>query len=521
MTEGRRRETIAAIAVVLIIGLHAAVVGHLISRSLDHDEAEHLRAGEWIAAGKMPYRDFAENHTPYLHLLLSRFAPTTLDIDALRRYVTSARLLAAIAGTAAALCAAVFASQAAGDALAVIPALAVLLTRGWTYDRGVIDVRSEPFTLMLFWAGVVLIVRGDDQPRRHVLAGLGAGLIAVAAIWNPKWPLETAAIGVWYVAGLGKMARRSWRDAAVSAGVAVVLPAIALAVALRTVPFRALLFFAYRYPAAFYAWFRTSPLVQSTFRFEYPFQHCSEWFQPHFAIAGIVLLVLICVKEWRTLDAHRRRLLLLLGCFIVASALEIRFLYSYPRLWPQYYVMWGFSLAAAYGVVLSASVRKYFVWTAGVMVFVAGLYAAYAVSEIDHPVDQTHWRFKEAVLATLRPDEGVWMLPEDSPFVSPAGSYYWYAYKDQVPFSLAYAQTAEGRLWLPPLTEADLPPCRMLSAHLHGMPRGAVYVRYIDQRNLRNLPVARRCLAQLVSANFAHRVGNSYVLEVTRPPQRY
>src|SRR5207302_7183285 len=94
--------TIAAIALVLILGLHAAVIAHVISRPLDHDEAEHLRAAEWVASGKMLYHDFVENHTPFLYLILARLAPTNLNFDALRQYITNARLLSAVAGTAAA-----------------------------------------------------------------------------------------------------------------------------------------------------------------------------------------------------------------------------------------------------------------------------------------------------------------------------------------------------------------------------------------------------------------------------------
>jgi hypothetical protein len=218
---------------------------------------------------------------------------------------------------------------------------------------------------------------------------------------------------------------------------------------------------------------------------------------------------------------RRRYLALLLVAFVISGALELRFLYSYPRLWPQYFVMWGCSLAAAYGVVLSAAPRRYRALTIGANVVVVALFVALAFSELRKPVDQSHWKFKEAIMSSLQPGEGVWLDPSDCPFVAPAGSYYWYAYKDQVPFSIAYAQTSEGRLWLPPLTEADLPPCLMLDAHLHGLLRGAGYVRYIDQRNVRNLPQSARCLAALEEAKFARRLGASPLLEIARPRPRY
>ncbi len=519
---GALLRTIAAIALVLILGLHAAVVGHVISRSLDHDEAEHLRAAEWMASGKTLYRDFVENHAPFLYLILERFAPTDLDFEALRQYITNARLLAAAAGTAAMLCVAVFASKAAGSELAVLPALAVLLARGWTYDRSVIDVRSEPFTLLLFWGGVLLIVRDERSPRkRALLAGVGAALIGVAALWNPKWPLETAAIAVWYLAYLWSARRRSWPDAALSLLVAASGPAIALAAALRAAPLRALLFFAYRYPLRYYEWFGSSQLVGTTFRFPGPFEYCSTWFRPQVVIPALALLIILLIAEWRSMSARRRNLALLLIAFVISGALELRFLYSYPRLWPQYFVMWGCSLAAAYGVVLSAAPKRYRVWTIGANVVVVALFIAAAIVELREPIDQSHWKLQEAIMSNLLPGEGVWLQPQDCPFVAPAGSYYWYAYKDQVPFSLAYAHTNEGRSWLPHLTESDLPPCRMLDAHLHGLPRGAVYVRYIDERNLQNLPQSARCLTALEEGKVAQRQGASPLLEIARPRPRY
>lgn len=513
--------TIAAIAVVLILGLHVAVTGHVISRVLDHDEAEHLRAAEWMASGKTLYRDFAENHTPFLYLILARLAPTDLDFDAFRQYITNARVLAAAAGTAAALCVAFFASQAAGSEFALLPTLAALLARGWTYDRSVIDVRSEPFTLLLFWGGVLLIVRDEASPRKKaLLAGAGAALIGAAALWNPKWPLETAAIAVWYLAYLWSTRRRSWLDAALSLLVAASGPAIALAAALRVAPLRALLFFAYRYPLRYYEWFGSSPLVGATFRFPGPFEYCSAWFRPQVVIPAIALLITVLITGWRSMGERRRHLALLLIALVIAGALELRFLYSYPRLWPQYFVMWACSLAAAYGVALSAAPRRYRAWTIGAGASVVALFAGFAVVQLSEPIDQSHWKLQEAVMRALLPGEAVWLDPLDCPFVAPAGSYYWYAYKDQVPFSIAYAQTREGRLWLPPLTEADLPPCRMLDAHLHGLPRGDGYVRYIDERNLRNLPQSAQCLAALEKAKFAQRQGASPVFEVARPRPR-
>src|SRR5207248_3262137 len=145
----------------------------------------------------------------------------------------------AAVGTAAALAVAFFSREAAGNALAAVPTLAALLARGWTYDRSVIDVRSEPFTLLLFWGGVLLIISDEGALRkRAVLAGAGAALIGVSILWNPKWPLEAAAIAVWYLGRLWITAKRSRRDAALSLLIAMAGPAIAVSAALRVAPLR-------------------------------------------------------------------------------------------------------------------------------------------------------------------------------------------------------------------------------------------------------------------------------------------
>src|ERR1041385_9210781 len=499
-----RRQIVSAAALCVILTLHALVVMHLLPRSLDHDEAEHLRAAEWMASGRVLYRDFVENHTPFLYLILARFAPTKVDFDAVQRYATTARLLAAAAGTAAALCVALFAARAAGDSLAMILVLAALLARGWTADRELFDIRSEPFTLLLFWAGVLLIFH-----KKAWINGFGAGLVAAAMIWNPKWPLEALVVAVWW---LWTIARRGWANAALSIAAACAAPLIAILAALRIASPGALVFFGYRYPAAVYSWFRSWPLVTETFRFPGAFEYCSPWFGPAVALVGVVLLLLVVSKQ------HLRLGLLPLA-LVIAGALEIRFVYSYPRLWPQYFVMWGCALAAVYGVVAAAapirqSVRAIAVGAALV------LFVGSEIAQLRTPVDGSHWRTAEAIVASLGPGEGVAVVPDDCPLPASAGSYYWYAYKDQVPFSLSYARTPAGRRWLPPLSEQDLPPCRMLDAHLHGLPRDAIYVRFVSDDIFRNLPQARGCLAALVRMGRAREMGSSDVYEIAPPPRQ-
>src|SRR5207248_1476039 len=118
------------------------------------------------------------------------FAPRgNVPVDAIRTYVGRARVLAALAGTLAALCVAAVAVRITGRLLAGVVSLAALLVPGWTSARAIFDFRSEPFTLLLFWLGVLLVTS-----RKTVLAGIGIGLVAAAGVWNPKWPAESLVI---------------------------------------------------------------------------------------------------------------------------------------------------------------------------------------------------------------------------------------------------------------------------------------------------------------------------------------
>lgn len=471
---------LAVLALVVIAAVHIAAVVHELPRPVDHDEAEHLRAAAWMGSGKTIYRDFVENHTPFLYQLLAPLAPAHDAVDALRAYVIRARLLSALAGTLAALCVALIAVRASGQLAAAVPVLAALLAPGWTSMRAVLDVRAEPYTLLLFWAGALLIL----QRGRPLLSGLGAGLVCAAAVWNPKWPLETAIVLAYFVA----TQRRPIAYAAAAAP-----PLAMLAAALQATTFRELLFFGYRYPAAFYAWFRTGPIA---YVFGDPFDLCSEWFWPVVAIPALVAFVIV----WR-------KRALPIAALVVAGAIELRFLYSYPRLFPQYFVMWGCSLALLYGVTIAAAGKR---WAGVAGVVVALCFAAVDGERIIDPVDEHHWDTKAALLQRLAPGEGVWVEPDDSPFVAPAGSYYWYAFRDQVPFSLDYARRARA---LPPLTENDLPPCRILN----GLRRGDVVVRFLDTRAVAKLPRAKQCLDALIASNRVTRF-NDEIWEVQRPP---
>lgn len=474
------------IAAATLLALHLFLVWRAIPRALDHDEGEHLRATAWMASGKTIYRDFSENHTPFLYLLLAPLVPRTDTIDSMRHYVTAARVASAIAGTLAVLCVAAVAAQLAGEAAAAIPVLAVLLATSWLWLRGLADVRAEPYTLLLFWGGTLLVVAA----RKQILwAGVGVGLIAVAGVWNPKWPLESVVVFAQYV----MLCRNSRRRAVIgSLLIAAALPLIAVCIALRVATPSDLYFHSFVYARAIAQWFRTSPLAGAFFgNAPDAFAFCPLWLRPLPALAFALALIAL----WR------RRALFPIA-LLAAAALEIRFLYPYPRLWPQYLVMWGCVVAMTYGIVI-AQLRRFAPIAAAVIVIA---WIAYEWPTLTRPVDERHWALKAELLRRLQPGDAAWVRAEELPVRAPAGSYYWYAFADQVPFSLEYARQHRE---LPSLRDEDLPPCRILA----GLEQ---HVRLIDSRTVINLPRSRECLIELRRRGAIVRVGTSPIWEVIR-----
>jgi hypothetical protein len=61
------------IALLLTLGAYFWRLHLLRVRGFDPDEFEHLHAAWYISKGMLPYRDFFEHHTPWLHFFLAPF----------------------------------------------------------------------------------------------------------------------------------------------------------------------------------------------------------------------------------------------------------------------------------------------------------------------------------------------------------------------------------------------------------------------------------------------------------------
>ncbi len=519
------RDPLVASAAAVILIVQLIVVWRSLPRALDHDEGEHLRAAAWMASGPRLYRDFAENHTPFLYMILAPFAPGPFadgaGVGATRHYAMVARSLSAIAGIGAVLCIAAIGVRISGDAIAILPIFAALLATSWTWLRAVADVRSEPYSLLLFWAGALLVVRASSLSRRAVLgAGAGIGLIAIADLWNPKWPLESLVILGLYVvllwrhatgvapaasrAVLSSNSRDSSREPAgaaaggtlsilASLGIGLALPLLALCVALRVTTLRDLVFFSFTFASAVSRWYRSAVEATSAGGFAF----CPPWLSPLFAALAAVFLLM------------QRRRVGLVSLLLFAAAIEVVFLYSYPHLWPQYLVMWACVVALLCGVVLAGMATspgaRTFIAVAIVLAFVSHEWTLMKQRASERP-----WQAMADLQRRLGPGHAAWVRPEMLPTRAPAGSYYWYAFSDQVPFSLEFARTARAKGFLPLLSDEDLPPCRIA--------RGldTMHVRLIDERAVQNLPASARCMEELVQRGLLRKIEGTPIWEVIR-----
>src|SRR5580704_9612511 len=102
-----QRAALALTALVLIGALYSMRLRLLETLTIDPDEFEHLHVAWCMANGLVPYRDFFEHHTPWLHFLIApffRFYAVAGDPDAAIAFIFFARRIAMVlAGVAIAL----------------------------------------------------------------------------------------------------------------------------------------------------------------------------------------------------------------------------------------------------------------------------------------------------------------------------------------------------------------------------------------------------------------------------------
>jgi hypothetical protein len=529
---------LAVVAGAGLLAVHGAGERGQLLRAADFDEAQYLHGAWLLANGKRLYQDFAEDHTPFLEHGLRLLLPAPpaappafprLDVP---RFLARGRIFMAIVGTLAALLAALTAWRLAGRPAAPVIAFAALAGSGWTWQRAMADLRNDPPALLLFWAGLLAILWRRDGSRAAALrAGAGVGLVAVAALWNPKWPLASAAAGLFAAAGL----LRGGGRAAVGRLLWAALPALAIAggavlLLLRLCRPGDYLFFSFTFNAGLMDWFRHSPLVNTVWFGHKPtFYYAPALFRgPWPLLAGVICAAALALPRAARALPDRRALALVLA-LVLACYLEIRLVYPFPNLWPQHYLLWAFANAVVYACVPAAAlalggalsvaqsgrrpplaplVDAIAIAAAGVLFVVA------ARPRLVAPSAGRYWNTVSWVQRQLRPGDQVWLPPDVHPVGAVDASYYWFSFVDLVPYALAWHAAHPSDSRLPAAGDADLPPCRLEQ----GLEPNLRYLT--TDSSLVDLPASRTCLHRLLASRRLSPAGVPGVLEVVTPEER-
>jgi hypothetical protein len=194
------------LAAIAVIGAGAALLVVLSqARTFDHDEFEHVHSAWYVATGRVPYRDFFQNHHPLLHYLLAPLvrtdgAPTDLLNLRLTMLPLVAGLLASALGVAA----------AAGTSRRVGWTAVFLLLTMTTFVKTGIEIRPDvPFALCASVA-IVLFLRALERPGAVLPAACGIAL-GVGLLFHQKAAVLVAviavvALGHWRLRGLVRVA---------------------------------------------------------------------------------------------------------------------------------------------------------------------------------------------------------------------------------------------------------------------------------------------------------------------------
>ncbi len=195
------------------------------------DEVEHLHVAVLMERGERVYVDFAEHHPPLFWAMLRPLVPATEGIAAMQTLVTRARLLAGFVTAIAIFSAALIVWRASMNVWTVVTFVGLLFAAGGVWRNGLGDVRPDSMALALWWSGAALVLLA----QRPTLKGLGIGLVFVASLVKPQWPLSSIVMGIVF---LVQVRRSLVRAAAVAVLVAAVgLGATALIADLRAVWF--------------------------------------------------------------------------------------------------------------------------------------------------------------------------------------------------------------------------------------------------------------------------------------------
>lgn len=402
-----------AATVILLTLMSCVAAFRQIGRPLDHDEAEHLHASWLIGEGKRIYRDFMEDHPPFLYQVLLALEPQPSGTPArpdMYDWSVRSRLFTALCGTLSVLAAGlgVWRMTRSGGAFAIT--VGALFGAHYTWLRGLAEIRADAPTLALLLIGFLLLI-WDEIPSQRMawLLGCGIALAIAAEIWNPKWPLEGAALGVFFVIQFVRLvrARPGYAIGAIVPG--VIVGAVAYLALTSVTSVRDYVFFNFILKSQNLGGLESQAWISGMFAGLSPTHLAPPRFVGLPLLAVVAIVVASLVWQWQRLDAaEAKRWLLVLG-LVVAAALEVRFVYPWPNLWPQFFLMLAYAAAMAYGlagaaiarVLASFSGRKHATEGALLLLMAATLAAVWTAIACINFAGPRPWTFSTVFIAML------------------------------------------------------------------------------------------------------------------------
>ncbi len=414
-------------------------------------------------------------------------------------------MLASIAGTAGVVGAACVAWQVTRTVSSAATAATFIVAGHWIWMRGVVDVRPDPIASAGLWLGAALMVQPPHSTVRGALRlGLAAALPIAGFLVNPKFPVVLTVLGGWFAWSAATISRPDRRLILPACAPPVLTLLVGMAALLRVSPLGDLLLQVARVNAANAEWVRQATFLDDRVSTPLFFRPPASWgVAPVLAFVGLVFVIAIP----RTRPRERRGVLFV-ALLMAAAFVELRWLYPFPRLWPQYFVTWGFSLAVAFGcapqlvagsgVAGVGEVQPFRALAEVASVVSAGALLAAHAGEVPVPgkADAYRWEAVSFLQRNLRPGEPVWIRADFHPIGAPDASYYWTSFADVVPSMMRYASSVGDARLHPAIGDADLPFCRVLE----GQDGDLRFISY-DWEDFRNLPSTRRCLAALRQGN--------------------
>ena len=479
---------VAGALLVLVLALHVVAVVQRADREPVPDEKEYLHAAWLMSKGERLYASFFEHHPPFLFGALELVAT-----DDVPRFFVRARLFSGFFSVIAlcALAAIVWRVQPSAAPLAI----AFLLASLPLWMIGLAAARAEPFALAFFWTGVALVFlpRGSER-FVSIAGGAGAACIAIAALWNPKWPLSSLAIAAFW------MARMPRRFLSTAVAAAVTLAALLVLRAFAT--FDQLWFFVVDFNRANY------PSV-GRIR-EHWGEQSALTFMPlllrPLAVAAALVLAGVAMKRLR-----EKSIVLALMLLVCASALELRFFFPYPVLWHQYFLMWSFAGAALIALIPAAlealvpgrRAIAAIAFAALAVVVLANLIALAPLGA--HGDDGPYWTHQRWLAQRLQPGERVLLDITHHPVAVRDATYYWF---EATPVITDLRRTPRGARYLP--APEELPFCAMTTG-------AQARFRFVSEpRLLGASPQQQRCFQALVASGRIRRSPFSDVFELVR-----